>query len=531
VRDLSGHLMKNGGKTTQRGTDDYDAPRPREVVKDTLDPPGAHAESTPYERAAPVDINDTYRSPLTTRSASPDMARVFSPRRRVLTWRRIWLALAEAQHELGLPITSEQVEDLRSNLENIDFDAAAAHEKRLRHDVMAHVHTYGEAAESAHGVIHLGATSQDVVCNADLLIMRDALRLVTSKVVLVIDQLGRFAEATRALPTLGYTHYQPAQPTTVGRRATTWAQDFVIALEDLESRLENLHLRGMRGATGTQASFLGLFEGDPTKVDRMERLVAEKLDWDPERCWAVSGQTYPRMVDAQVLSSLALTATAVHKTCNDLRLLANLGEIREPIESNQIGSSAMAYKRNPMRCERATGLSRFVMSMSQNAFDTAATQWMERTLDDSSNRRLSLPESFLALDGALDIMGNVTNGLVVLEGPIKANLDRELPFLASEDLMLAATRAGADRQEVHEVVRRHSRVVAEQMAEGTGGNDLIARLQDEALFAGVELDTFEDAERFVGRAPEQVDAFLDSVIAPIRARYVGKLPKSAELAV
>ncbi|MCH2144597.1 MAG: adenylosuccinate lyase [Phycisphaerales bacterium] len=478
-----------------------------------------------------MDINDTYRSPLTTRNASPEMAGLFSPRRRVETWRRIWLALAEAQHELGLTITAEQVADLKANLEKIDFDAAAAHEKRLRHDVMAHVHTYGEAAESAHGVIHLGATSQDVVCNADLLIMREALQVITAKVALVIDQLGTFAESTRALPTLGFTHYQAAQPTTVGRRATTWAQDFVIALEDLETRLAGLRLRGMRGATGTQASFLGLFEGDAEKVDAMERLVARKLDWDPEHCWPVSGQTYPRLVDAQVLSTLGLVAAGIHKTCNDLRLLANLGEIREPIESKQIGSSAMAYKRNPMRCERATGLSRFVMSMMQNAYDTAATQWMERTLDDSSNRRLSLPESFLALDGALDIMGNVTSGLVVLEGTIKANLDRELPFLATEDLMLAASRAGADRQEAHEVVRRHARDVVERMASGSVENDLLARLQKDPLFEGVELASFEDASRFIGRAPEQVDAFIEDVVAPIRARFAGKLPSSAELTV
>ena len=335
-----------------------------------------------------MDLNATYRSPLTTRNASPEMAALFSPRKRVETWRRIWLALAESQHELGLPITAEQVADLREHLEDIDFEAAAAHEKRLRHDVMAHVHTYGERAASAHGVIHLGATSQDIVCNADLLIMREGLELITAKTAMVIDRLGTFSARTRGIPTLGFTHYQPAQPTTVGRRATTWAQDFVIALEELEMRLDGLRLRGMRGATGTQASFLGLFEGDAAKVDRMETLVAEKLGWDPHHCWPVSGQTYPRLVDAQVLSSLAITATAVHKTCNDLRLLANLGEIREPIESNQIGSSAMAYKRNPMRCERATGLAEFVMSLSQNAFDTAATQWLERTLDDSANRRL-----------------------------------------------------------------------------------------------------------------------------------------------
>lgn len=478
-----------------------------------------------------MDPNDTYRSPLATRNASPEMSALFSPRRRVGTWRRIWLALAEAQHELGLPVTAEQVNALRAALEDIDFETAKAHEKRLRHDVMAHVHTYGEVAPEARGVIHLGATSQDVVCNADLLIMHDALELITAKLALVIDRLATFAATHRALPTLGFTHYQAAQPTTVGRRAAGWAQDFVIALEELEGRLEGLRLRGMRGATGTQASFLGLFEGDAGKVDAMERLVAEKLGWTGSPSWPVSGQTYPRLVDAQVLSSLAVAASAIHKTCNDLRLLANLGEIREPIEKSQIGSSAMAYKRNPMRCERATGLARFVISMTQNAYDTAATQWLERTLDDSSNRRLSLPESFMAMDGALDIMGNVTDGLVVIEGIIGANLDRELPFLASEDLMLAATRAGADRQEAHEVVRTHSREVARQIEAGAGGNDLLERLQQEPLFAGVELGAFMSAERFTGRAPEQVDHFIETVVTPIRSRYAGKLGATAELSV
>jgi adenylosuccinate lyase len=478
-----------------------------------------------------VDINDTYRSPLATRNASAAMSGLFSPKQRVRTWRKIWLALAEAQHELGLPISKRQVQALRDALEEIDFAAAKDHEKRLRHDVMAHVHTYGESAPEARGVIHLGATSQDIVCNADILIMHQALELITSKLALVIDRLGTFAVTHRDLPALGFTHYQAAQPTTVGRRAAGWAQDFVIALEEIEARLTGLRLRGMRGATGTQASFLGLFDGDSAKVDRMEALVAEKLGWASAPSWPVSGQTYPRLVDAQVLSSLAVAAAGIHKTCNDLRLLANLGEIREPIEKSQIGSSAMAYKRNPMRCERATGLARFVISMTQNAYDTAATQWLERTLDDSSNRRLSLPESFMALDGALDIMGNVTDGLVVIEGMTKSNLDRELPFLASEDLMLAATRAGADRQDAHEVVRRHARDVAQQMESGTGGNDLLDRLQADPLFAGVELDGFSSAERFVGRAPEQVDQFIEATVAPIRARYAGKLGTTADLSV
>ena len=459
------------------------------------------------------------------------MAELFSPRKRITTWRRIWLALAEAQHELGLEITEDQVRQLREALDDIDFDAAAAHEKKLRHDVMAHVHTYGEAAPDALGIIHLGATSQDIVCNADLLLFQEALELIARKIALVIDQLGSFAEQYRSLPTLGFTHYQPAQPTTVGRRATMWTQDFTIALQDVEQRIEAMRLRGMRGATGTQASFLGLFDGDGAKVDELERKIAEKLGWDPKRCWDVSGQTYPRMVDAQILSALSLTATAIHKTCNDIRLLANLRELQEPIEKSQIGSSAMAYKRNPMRCERATGLSRFVISLWQNGVDTAATQWLERTLDDSSNRRMSLPESFLALDNALDIMGNVTDGIVVNEAIVTANLARELPFMATEDLMLAAARAGADRQEAHEVIRTVSREVAAELAGGSMKNDLLERLAGEPLFAAVSLSEFEDASRFVGRAPEQVDGFIQAVVTPIRERYRASFPQKAELSV
>lgn len=459
------------------------------------------------------------------------MAELFSPKRRILAWRSLWLALAEAQKELGLPVQEEQVSALRDALHEIDFDAAADHEKRMRHDVMAHVHTFGDSAPSARGIIHMGATSQDIVCNADILILRDALNMIANKIALIIDQLGTFIETWRALPTLGFTHYQPAQPTTVGRRAAMWAQDFVIGLEEIEARIASLRLRGMRGATGTQASFLGLFEGDASKVDDMERLVAEKINWDPEHCWTVSGQTYPRLVDAQLLSSLAIVAAGIHKTCNDIRLLANLREIQEPIESSQVGSSAMAYKRNPMRCERASGLARFVMSLSHNALDTAATQWLERTLDDSSNRRLSLPETFLALDGALDIMGNVTNGLVVNEAMVCANLKRDLPFLASEDLMLAATRTGQDRQELHEVVRRHSREVAAHLAEGNTDNDLFERLSKEPMFADVEVEAFEDASRLVGRAPEQADRFVETIVTPIRMRYREKLPNSPELSV
>lgn len=480
---------------------------------------------------ASEDRHGGYRSPLESRNASPEMRRVFSERRKFGWWRRIWLALAESQQALGLPITDEQVDGLREALDDIDFDAAAAHESRLRHDVMAHVHAFGDRVPEAAGVIHLGATSQDVVCNADILIQREALDLIATKIARVIDRLGSFAARYRGVPTLGFTHYQPAQPTTVGKRATLWAQDLVIGLREIERLRDDLRLRGMRGATGTQASFLGLLDGDTEKVDRLEELVAERLGWDPARTWSVCGQTYPRLADARLLSGLAVVAAAIHKCCNDLRLLANLREVEEPFEKHQIGSSAMAYKRNPMRCERATGLARFVMNLAGNGFDTAAVQWFERTLDDSSNRRLSLPEAFLALDGCLDIMENVASGLIVHEKVVAARLDAELPFMATEDLMLAAARQGGDRQHLHEVIRQASVEAARRMKEEGLENDLLDRLRGTPEFASISFDEILDATRFVGRAPSQVDRFLEDEVAPIRERYAAVLGESAELRV
>ena len=466
-----------------------------------------------------VDEHSGYRSPLETRNASVRMRSTWSARRKFGTWRRIWLALAESQHELGLPVTAAQVTELRAHLDDIDFANADAHEARLRHDVMAHVHTFGDAAPHARGIIHLGATSQDVVCNADTLILRDALTIIAEKLARAIDRAGTFAAEYRALPTLGWTHFQPAQPTTVGKRATLWAQDLAIALSEIEGRIDGMRLRGLRGATGTQASYLGLLGGDAAKVEALERSFAAKLGWPADRCWPVCGQTYPRLVDAQILSSLAIAAAAIHKCCNDLRLLANLKEIEEPFEAEQIGSSAMAYKRNPMRCERATGLARFVMNLSGNGLDTAATQWLERTLDDSANRRLSLPEAFLALDGALDILANVLGGLVVHRASIRARLDAELPFMASEDILLAATARGADRQHAHEAIRVHSQAAGHAVKSEGKPNDLLVRLRGEALFAGLDLDGLLDASAYIGRAPEQVDAFVASVVQPIRTRY------------
>lgn len=476
-------------------------------------------------------IHERYRSPLESRNASQDMRAIFSEQRKFSTWRRIWHALAATQRELGLPVPEAAIDQIEQVLEDIDFERAATHEAKLRHDVMAHVHTLGEQAPAAAAIIHLGATSQDVVCNADLLIQRDALSLICTKMARVIDRLGRFAETHRDLPCLGFTHYQPAQPTTVGKRACLWAQDFAIALEDLERRRSGLRFRGMRGATGTQASFLGLLEGQPGAVDALEAGVAEKLGWPPEATWPVCGQTYPRLSDAQVLNSLATAAAAVHKCCNDLRLLANLREVEEPFEKTQIGSSAMAYKRNPMRCERATGLARFVMNLAGNGLDTAATQWMERTLDDSANRRLSIPEAFLGLDGCLDIMVNVTGGLIVNHAMVSRRLDEELPFLATEDLMLEATRRGGDRQALHEVIRVASMEASRRIKEDGASNDLIDRLRTHEAFKDLPFEELMRPERFVGRAGEQVDRFLESTVAPVRNRYEGLLKDETHLRI
>jgi len=480
--------------------------------------------------ASKADPNARYRSALESRNASAEMQWIWSPLHRARIWREIWLALAEAQHEIGLPVTAEQVAALKANLETIDFDAVAAHEARLRHDVMAHVHALGEVAPVARPIIHLGATSQDVVCNADLIVLREALRLTAAKVAACIDALGNFAKMHRDRPTLGWTHYQVAQPTTVGKRACLWAQDLAIALDELEQRLVRLPLRGLRGATGTQASFLALCDGHAERVDELERIFVQRLGWGAGELVPVCGQTYPRLLDAQIVNALAVTAAAIHKCCNDLRLLANLREIEEPFGRDQIGSSAMAYKRNPMRCERATGLARFVMTMAQSPLATASTQWMERTLDDSSNRRLSLPEPFLALDGALDLMRDVVGGLVVNERVIAANLRSELPFLATENLLMAAVRAGADRQDAHEVIRRHSMAAAARVKEGES-NDLVDRLAAEPIFTGIDLGATLDPANFIGRAAEQVDRFVKNVVEPIGARWSDQRPEPPTLRV
>jgi len=474
--------------------------------------------------------HDRYESPLASRNASPEMLRLFSPRHKFSLWRRLWLQLATTQRDLGLTrITPEALAHMQAKLDDIDFDRAADWEKRLRHDVMAHVHTFEEAAPAAKGVIHLGATSQFVVDNADLIIMRDAMKLLAGRLASAIDALGSFAEKWKDLPTLGYTHFQPAQLTTVGKRATLWAQDLVIDLDELEHRIATLKFRGVKGTTGTQASFLSLFDGDHRKVEDLDRRVTAAFGF--ESSFAVTGQTYPRKVDAQVVGALAGIAASVHRFCNDVRLLAGMKQIEEPFEEQQVGSSAMAYKRNPMRCERATGLARFVISLSTSPLQTAAEQWFERTLDDSANKRLAIPEPFLAIDGCLLILINVARGLVVYPGTIEAAVNAELPFMATEEILMAATRAGGDRQELHEILRRHSHAAAEQVKLHGRPNDLLERLRSEPAFARTNFAQVLDPAKFVGLAPRQVTEFLEQVVAPIRRRYAAQLGQRVELKV
>ncbi|MFK7959997.1 MAG: adenylosuccinate lyase [Phycisphaerales bacterium] len=474
---------------------------------------------------------ERYRSPLETRYASDRMQSIWSDRHRIGLWRRLWLALAESQHELGLPVTAEQVAELREHLDDIDFERAREFEAELRHDVMAHVHTLREVAPTAGPIVHLGATSQFVNCNAELLMLHESLGVIAAKLAATIGALSEFARTWRALPTLAFTHYQPAQPTTVGRRAAGWAYDLSLCLEDIEARRDGLRLRGVKGTTGTQASFMALMDNDADRVDELDRLVCERMGWDADRRLLLTGQTYPRLIDAQVLGSLATVAAVLHKITTDIRLLANRKELEEPFESKQIGSSAMAYKRNPMRCERIGGMARFVMGLAQNPLQTAAVQWLERTLDDSSNRRLVLPEAFLALDGCLDVMRNVASGMVVYEHTVVANLAAELPFMATENLLMAAVRGGADRQDAHEVIRTHSQAAAQAVKQEGKPNDLLARIAGEPMFDGIDLDDVLDPAAYVGRAPEQVDRFLAEVAGPIAGRYADSDPAETELRV
>ncbi|MEX1230175.1 MAG: adenylosuccinate lyase [Planctomycetaceae bacterium] len=469
---------------------------------------------------------DVYENPLISRYASAEMSRLWSPQTKHSTWRKLWVALAESERELGLDISSEQIEELRSAVDDIDFNAAGKYERELRHDVMAHIHAYGDRCPNARRIIHLGATSCYVTDNTELIQMRDSLQLVRRRLVSVIDSLARFAKEYRALPCLGFTHLQPAQPTTVGKRATLWCYDLVLDLEEIEHRIANLKFRGVKGTTGTQASFLQLFQDDHRKVVELDRLVAQKMGFDSS--YPVTGQTYSRKIDAQVLEMLGGISQSAHKAGTDLRILQSRKEIEEPFEQKQIGSSAMAYKRNPMRCERMCGLSRFVLSLASSAQQTSATQWMERTLDDSANRRLVIPQAFLATDAILILYRDVADRLVVYPQVIHRHLLEELPFMATEEILMAGVEAGGDRQDLHEHIRQHSQAAARQVKEHGLANDLLERLQQESAFANVDFSSALDPMRYIGRAPEQVDDFVTQVIDPIRERYKSELDQPAE---
>jgi adenylosuccinate lyase len=470
-----------------------------------------------------------YENPLISRYASRPMAALWGAQKKFSTWRWLWVWLAEAEAELGLTISKAQLDELRAKVDDIDFPAAAAYERKLRHDVMAHVHTYGDVCPNAKGIIHLGATSNFVVDNADVIVIRESLELVASRLAAVIDALAAFAEKYRDLPTLGFTHLQPAQPTTVGKRATLWCYDLALDLAEVEHRIATLKARSTKGTTGTQASFLELFEGDHDKCRQLEQRVAEKMGFDAS--YAVTGQTYPRKVDAQVLDCLSGIAASAHKATTDLRILAMRKEIEEPFEEHQIGSSAMPYKRNPMRSERIGALSRFVMSLAQNGGATHATQWMERTLDDSANRRLSLPQAFLGIDAVLVIYENVARGLVVYPEVIAKNLREELPFMITENVLMEAVKAGGDRQDLHEKIRQHSQAAGAVVKQQGGANDLLDRLRKDNAFNAVNLESIASPSQLVGRAPQQVDEFLAEVVAPIRERYQGRITAAEELKV
>lgn len=461
--------------------------------------------------------HDIYENPLISRYASREMAALWGDQRKFSTWRRLWVWLAEAESELGLGVTADQIAELKSAVDTIDFEAANRYERKLRHDVMAHVHAYGDQCPTARPIIHLGATSCYVTDNTDLILIREGLRMIAGRVASMIGALAEFAQRYRDLPTLSFTHFQPAQPTTVGRRACLWAYDLALDLAEVEHRIASLKARSVKGTTGTQASFLHLFDGDHAKVRELERRVAEKMGF--AETYSVTGQTYSRKVDAQVLDTLASIAASAHKAATDLRLLANRKEIEEPFEADQIGSSAMAYKRNPMRAERICSLARYVMSLPVNAAETHATQWLERTLDDSANRRLVLPQAFLAVDAVLILYQNVATGLVVYPAVISRHLREELPFMATENILMAAVAAGGDRQELHERIRQHSQAAAAVVKQQGGENDLLARLRGDKAFARVDLQAAVDPAKLTGRSAEQVDEFLAEVVAPIRARY------------
>ncbi|MBQ3929024.1 MAG: adenylosuccinate lyase [Clostridia bacterium] len=476
-------------------------------------------------------MKDTYESPLSSRYADKEMKYLFSPDKKFRTWRKLWIALAEAEKELGLDITQEQIDELKAHAEEINYDVAEEREKLVRHDVMSHVYAYGVQCPKAKGIIHLGATSCYVGDNTDVIIMTEALKIVEKKLVSVIRSLSDFARQYKDLPTLAFTHFQPAQPTTVGKRATLWIQDLLMDLEDVQYVLSGMKLLGCKGTTGTQASFLELFEGDHEKCKKIDKLIAEKMGYSD--CFAVSGQTYSRKLDSKVLNVLAGIAQSASKFSNDIRLLQHLKEVEEPFEKNQIGSSAMAYKRNPMRSERMASLSRYVMADVLNPYITAATQWFERTLDDSANKRLSIPEGFLAVDAILNLYMNVSSGLVVYDKVITQHLKRELPFMATENIMMDAVKRGGDRQELHEKIREHSMAASAVVKRDGGENDLLHRIAEDPAF-GVTLEELEAIllpEKYVGRAPRQTEDFLNETVAAALKPYEAMQTETAEINV
>ena len=474
---------------------------------------------------------DIYESPLSARYADREMKYLFSPDMKFRTWRRLWVALAETEMELGLPVTREQVEELKAHQDDINYEVAEAREKLVRHDVMSHVYAYGQQCPKAAGIIHLGATSCYVGDNTDVIVMTEALKLIRDKLITVLRVLKKFAAEYKDLPTLAFTHFQPAQPTTVGKRATLWIQDLLMDLEDVEYQLSKAKLLGCKGTTGTQASFLELFEGDHEKCRELDRRIAKKMGYDD--CFAVSGQTYSRKLDSQMLSILSGIAQSAAKFSNDIRLLQHLKEIEEPFEKNQIGSSAMAYKRNPMRSERIASLARYVMIDAVNPAMTEATQWFERTLDDSANKRISVPEAFLAVDGILNLYANVADGLVVYPKVIEQHLLRELPFMATENIMMDAVKRGGDRQELHERIRVHSMAAGKVVKEEGGENDLLVRIAGDPIF-GVTLEELQELiqpEKYVGRAPKQTEEFLAEIVEPVLEKYSGVQEEKPEINV
>ena len=476
-------------------------------------------------------MNDRYQSPLSERYASREMQYIFSPDMKFRTWRKLWIALAETEKELGLNITQEQIDELKTHAEDINYDVAKEREKIVRHDVMSHVYAYGVQCPKAKGIIHLGATSCYVGDNTDIIVMSEALKLVRKKLVNVIAELAKFADTYKNQPTLAFTHFQPAQPTTVGKRATLWLQEFLMDLEDMTYVQGTLKLLGSKGTTGTQASFLELFEGDQETIDKIDPMIAKKMGF--EACYPVSGQTYSRKVDTRVLNILAGIAASAHKMSNDIRLLQHLKEVEEPFEKTQIGSSAMAYKRNPMRSERIASLSRYVLCDALNPAITSATQWFERTLDDSANKRLSIPEGFLAIDGILDLCLNVVDGLVVYPKVIEKHMMAELPFMATENIMMDAVKAGGDRQELHERIRELSMEAGKTVkVEGKDNNLLELIAADPAFNLTLEdLKKSMDPSKYVGRAPRQVDVFLRDVVNPVLEANKEVLGMKAEINV